>query len=103
MILTDGILRLRYAEDPSQPRLRRPGEVVRVRITLFPTANLFLPGPPHPAGRVVEQFPEVRRQPEHRRAGGPGAAAARRGEHGVRRCRPAEPGGAAGVTMTCPR
>ena len=44
MILTDGILRLRYAEDPVHPRLRQPGEVVKVRITLFPTANLFLPG-----------------------------------------------------------
>ncbi len=44
MILTDGIIRLRYAEDPAQPRLRQPGEIVRVRITLFPTANLFLPG-----------------------------------------------------------
>jgi uncharacterized protein len=44
MLLTDGILRLRYAEDPASPRLRRPGEVVRARITLFPTANLFLPG-----------------------------------------------------------
>ena len=52
---------------------------------------------PHPAGRVVEQLPEIRRQPEHRRAGGAGAAAARRGEHGVRRCRPAEPGDAAAV------
>lgn len=44
MILTDGIMRLRYAEDPSHPRLRLPGEVVKLRITLFPTANLFLPG-----------------------------------------------------------
>jgi putative CocE/NonD family hydrolase len=44
MILTDGIMRLRYAEDPVQPRLRTPGEVTRMRITLFPTANLFLPG-----------------------------------------------------------
>jgi putative CocE/NonD family hydrolase len=44
MILTDGIMRLRYAEDPAHPRLRRPGEVTRIRITLFPTANLFLPG-----------------------------------------------------------
>ncbi len=44
MNLTDGILRLRYAEDPQQPRLRQPGEVVRAHITLFPTANLFLPG-----------------------------------------------------------
>ena len=44
MLLTDGILRLRYAEDPTAPRLRGPGEVVRARVTLFPTANLFLPG-----------------------------------------------------------
>ncbi|MEO9190584.1 MAG: CocE/NonD family hydrolase [Acetobacteraceae bacterium] len=44
MLLTDGILRLRYAEDPASPRLRRPGEVVRARITMFPTANLFLAG-----------------------------------------------------------
>ena len=44
MNLTDGILRLRYAEDPAQPRLRQPGEIVRIRITLYPTANLFLPG-----------------------------------------------------------
>ena len=42
--LTDGILRLRYAEDPTTPRLRRDGEVVRIRLTLFPTANRFLPG-----------------------------------------------------------
>jgi putative CocE/NonD family hydrolase len=44
IILTDGILRLRYAEDPAAPRLRAAGEVVRATITLFPTANLFLPG-----------------------------------------------------------
>ncbi len=44
MILTDGILRLRYAEDWSNPRMRTPGEVTRIRITLFPTANLFLRG-----------------------------------------------------------
>lgn len=44
MIVTDGILRLRYAEDPSSPRLREPGEITRIRVTLQPTANLFLPG-----------------------------------------------------------
>jgi putative CocE/NonD family hydrolase len=44
MLLTDGICRLRYAEDPAHPRLRQPGEIVRITITLFPTANLFLPG-----------------------------------------------------------
>jgi putative CocE/NonD family hydrolase len=44
MILTDGILRLRYAEDPAKERFHEPGEIVRINITLFPTANLFLPG-----------------------------------------------------------
>jgi uncharacterized protein len=44
MILTDGIVRLRYAEDPSMPRLRQPGEITRIVVTLFPTANLFVPG-----------------------------------------------------------
>jgi putative CocE/NonD family hydrolase len=44
MILTDGIMRLRYAENPAEARLRQPGEVVRIIVTLFPTANLFLAG-----------------------------------------------------------
>ena len=44
MLLADGICRLRYAEDPARPRLRKPGEVARITVTLFPTANLFLPG-----------------------------------------------------------
>jgi uncharacterized protein len=44
MLLADGIARLRYAEDASAPRLRQPGEVVRLRVTFMATANLFLPG-----------------------------------------------------------
>lgn len=44
MNLTDGIIRLRYAEDPTTPRLRQPREVARIIVTLFPTANLFMPG-----------------------------------------------------------
>ena len=44
MNVTDGIIRLRYAEDPAQPRLRRAGEITMVTITLFPTANLFQAG-----------------------------------------------------------
>ena len=44
MLLTDSIVRLRYAEDPAQTRLRTPGEVVRIRIRLSPVANLFQPG-----------------------------------------------------------
>jgi putative CocE/NonD family hydrolase len=44
MILTDGISRLRYAENPAETRLRTEGEIVRIVVTLFPTGNLFLPG-----------------------------------------------------------
>ena len=44
MLLADAIVRLRYAEDPAAPRLREPGEIVRVRLSIFATANLFLPG-----------------------------------------------------------
>jgi putative CocE/NonD family hydrolase len=44
MLLTDGILRLRYAADPEHPRLAKPDEVRKVKVTLFPTANLFLAG-----------------------------------------------------------
>ncbi len=43
MLLGDTILRLRYAEDPSRPRLAEPGQVRRIRLSL-PIANLFLPG-----------------------------------------------------------
>lgn len=44
MLLTDSILRLRYAEDPTAPRLRQPGDVVKIRLVLPPTANLFRVG-----------------------------------------------------------
>jgi putative CocE/NonD family hydrolase len=44
MILTDGICRLRYVEDPTSPRLRAPGEIVRITLVMFPTANLFRAG-----------------------------------------------------------
>ncbi len=43
MNLTDGIVRLRYARDPARTRFAEAGEILRIRITLFPTANLFLP------------------------------------------------------------
>lgn len=42
--LTDGIMRLRYNEDPERPRMREPGEVTHVTITCLPTANLFRAG-----------------------------------------------------------
>ncbi len=44
MLLADSIVRLRYAEDPATPRLCQPGEIVHLKVTIFATANLFLPG-----------------------------------------------------------
>lgn len=44
MILTDGIVRLRYAEDPTKERFRTPGEKVTIKVMLYPTANRFLAG-----------------------------------------------------------
>ena len=44
MILTDGIVRLRYAGDPARETLREPGEVVPITVVLFPIANLFRAG-----------------------------------------------------------
>lgn len=44
MLLTDGILRLRYRDSSSAPKLMQPGEVVEARIDLWSTSNVFLAG-----------------------------------------------------------
>jgi len=44
MNLTDGILRMRYRDDPAAPELMTPGEVYAVEVEAFPTANRFLQG-----------------------------------------------------------
>ena len=44
MNLTDGILRCRYRRSWEHPEPMRAGEVVRLRITAFPTANRFCAG-----------------------------------------------------------
>jgi len=44
MLLSDGIVRLRYLDNPEYPRLRQPGELTRARLSLPAVANLFLPG-----------------------------------------------------------
>jgi len=41
MLLSDGIVRLRYVPDRVTETFRAAGEVVRIVVTLFPTANLF--------------------------------------------------------------
>jgi putative CocE/NonD family hydrolase len=42
--LCDGILRARYRESLSEPRLIQPGKMYRYEIDLWTTSNAFLPG-----------------------------------------------------------
>jgi uncharacterized protein len=42
--VTDGILRCRYRQSWSDPALMTPGEVYAVKVTAFPTSNLFKRG-----------------------------------------------------------
>ena len=98
MNLTDGIIRLRYAEDPSKPRLRRAGEMTRVTITLFPTANLFQPGHRIRLDVSSSNFPKFDVNPNTGEPDGKSAAQTHRAQHGLCRCRQAEfdpPAGAA--------
>jgi putative CocE/NonD family hydrolase len=42
--LTDGILRCRYRDSWSPPTMMTPGQVYRIKVSAFPTANLFKRG-----------------------------------------------------------
>jgi putative CocE/NonD family hydrolase len=42
--LTDSIARLRYRNGRERGEAVRPGELMAVTITLYPTSNLFMPG-----------------------------------------------------------
>jgi putative CocE/NonD family hydrolase len=44
MNLSDGILRCRYRDSWERPSLMTPGQVYRIKITAFPTSNLFKRG-----------------------------------------------------------
>lgn len=44
MILTEGILRARYHASFTEPELLEPGEIYELRLNLWATANVFLPG-----------------------------------------------------------
>lgn len=44
ILLTDGILRLRYRQSFHEPQLLQPGEIVQATIDLWATANVFLAG-----------------------------------------------------------
>ena len=95
MLLTDGIARLRYAEDPAAPRLRQPGEVVRLRVTFLATANLFLPGHRIRLDVSSSNFPKFDVNPNTGEPEGQARRRRDRGEHRIRRRRPAEPRAAA--------
>jgi predicted acyl esterase len=41
--LTDSIARLRYRNGRERGELVKPGELVSVTLTLYPTSNLFMP------------------------------------------------------------
>ncbi|EFH89848.1 CocE/NonD family hydrolase [Ktedonobacter racemifer] len=43
-ILTDGVLRARYRESFSEPRLLEPGQIYELRLNLWATSNLFKAG-----------------------------------------------------------
>ena len=42
--ITDGIIRARYRNSPENQELMRPGEVYKIRVEPFPTANVFKKG-----------------------------------------------------------
>jgi putative CocE/NonD family hydrolase len=44
MILTEGILRARYRDSATAPELLEPDAVYQLRLDLWATANVFLPG-----------------------------------------------------------
>lgn len=44
MILTEGILRARYRDSFTEPELLEPEAIYELRLDLWATANVFLPG-----------------------------------------------------------
>jgi hypothetical protein len=44
MNLTDGILRCRYRDSWQRPAMLEPGRLYKIRVSAFPTSNLFVAG-----------------------------------------------------------
>jgi putative CocE/NonD family hydrolase len=82
--LTDGILRCRYRDSWETPTMMTPGQSYPIKVTAFPTSNLFKAGHRNSARHLVQQLPALRRQPEHRRGGGNRPHAAGGAQHGLR-------------------
>lgn len=65
ILLTEGVLRLRYRNSFAKPELMVPGQIYRVSLDLWATANLFKAG--HRLQLVVtgSSFPRYDRHPNH--------------------------------------
>lgn len=62
--LCEGILRCRYREDRSQPRMLEPSVPVRIVVELFPTANLFRAGHRIRLDIAASEFPHYDINPQ---------------------------------------
>ncbi|MDD2763783.1 MAG: CocE/NonD family hydrolase [Opitutaceae bacterium] len=72
--LTDGILRMRYRNSMEKAELMNPGEVYKVTIDLWSTANVFLAGHKLRLEIASSNFPRFDRNPNT--GGGPESSAA---------------------------
>ncbi|MDJ0389183.1 CocE/NonD family hydrolase [Roseomonas sp. E05] len=64
MNLCEGILRLLYRENPANPKPMVPGQVERVTVELFPTANLFKAGHRIRLDIAASEFPHYDINPQ---------------------------------------
>ena len=65
ILLTEGILRLRYRNSLEKPELMVPGQVYKVTVDLWATANLFLAGHKLRLEITSSSFPRYDRHPNH--------------------------------------
>ena len=85
--VADSIVRARYRESLVAEKPMAPGTPYELTIEMYPTSLVFSRGPPDPAGRLEQQLPALRREPEHGRAAGPEPPLRRRGEQRLPRPR----------------
>ena len=85
--VADSIVRGRYRESLVAERPMAPGHALRADDRDVPDLARVRARPPDPAGRLEQQLPALRREPEHGRAAGPEPPLRRRGEQRLPRPR----------------
>jgi len=65
IILSEGVLRLRYRDSFEKPELMKPGQVYHVNVDLWATANVFLPGHKLRLEITSSSYPRFDRHPNH--------------------------------------